>query len=133
MQSTGNTLGELLVKYVDDKEKVKRQQEVLNWVIHCSDLSNNAKEFDVSKRWNECLMEELFHQGDLERKKGLKVSYMCDRYECDCAVYQMVIIKKVVIPMFDVLEWFVPYVKCCKKNLEENVEKWKELVENEEH
>ena len=133
MQSTGNTLGELLVKYVDDKEKVKRQQEVLNWVIHCSDLSNNAKEFDVSKRWNECLMEELFHQGDLERKKGLRVSYMCDRYECDCAVYQMVVIKKVVMPMFDVLEWFVPYVKCCKKNLEENVEKWKELVENEEH
>ena len=133
MQSTGNTLGELLVKYVDDKEKVKQQQEVLNWVIHCSDLSNNAKEFDVSKRWNECLMEELFHQGDLERKKGLRVSYMCDRYECDCAVYQMVVIKKVVMPMFEVMEWFVPYVKCYRKNLEENVEKWKEFVENEEH
>ena len=50
---------------MDDNNKFNRQQEVLNCVIHCNDLINNTREFDKSKKRNECLTEKLFNQGDL--------------------------------------------------------------------
>ena len=132
-EKTGNTLCELMVQYVDEEEKFNRQQEILNCIIHCSDLSNNAKSFEISSKWSELLMEEFHHQGDMERKKGLTVSYLCDRYESETASYQMCLISKIVLPLYELMEDIIPYFKLYGSNLEDNIEKWREQLENEEH
>jgi hypothetical protein len=39
-------------------------------IVHAADVSNVAKTWRVYKPWIDCLFEEFFAQGDLERSKG---------------------------------------------------------------
>ena len=54
------------------------QQEIINFLIHTCDLAHNAKAFDISFKWTYMLMNEFWNQGDLEREKGLPISFLCD-------------------------------------------------------
>lgn len=54
--------------------------QVLQNMVHCSDLSNPTKPLDIYRQWVDRIMEEFFRQGDKERKRGLDISPMCDRY-----------------------------------------------------
>ena len=54
--------------------------QVLQNMVHCSDLSNPTKPLELYRHWVERIMEEFFRQGDKERKAGLDISPMCDRY-----------------------------------------------------
>jgi len=49
-------------------------------MIHCADLSNPTKPLDLYRQWTDRIMQEFFAQGDTERKLGLDISPMCDRY-----------------------------------------------------
>ena len=53
--------------------------QILQNMVHCSDLSNPTKPLELYKTWVERIMGELFHQGDMERDLGLDISPMCDR------------------------------------------------------
>ena len=53
--------------------------QVLQNMVHCSDLSNPTKPLHVYRAWVDRLMEEFFRQGDLERQHGMDISPMCDR------------------------------------------------------
>ena len=53
--------------------------QVLQNMVHCSDLSNPTKPLHLYEQWIERIMEEFFRQGDLERDQGLDISPMCDR------------------------------------------------------
>lgn len=55
-------------------------QQVLQNMVHCADLSNPTKPLEIYRSWVDRLMEEFFHQGDLERQQGLDISPMCDRH-----------------------------------------------------
>lgn len=54
--------------------------QVLQNMVHCSDLSNPTKPLDIYKKWVDRIMEEFFRQGDKEREAGIDISPMCDRY-----------------------------------------------------
>ena len=54
--------------------------QVLQNMVHCSDLSNPTKPLDIYRQWVDRLMEEFFRQGDKEREAGLDISPMCDRH-----------------------------------------------------
>lgn len=54
--------------------------QVLQNMVHCSDLSNPTKPLEVYRKWVDRIMEEFFIQGDMERDKGLDISPMCDRH-----------------------------------------------------
>ena len=53
--------------------------QVLQNMVHCSDLSNPTKPLDIYRHWVERITEEFFMQGDKEREAGLDISPMCDR------------------------------------------------------
>ena len=53
--------------------------QVLQSLVHCSDLSNPTKALKLYRQWNNRIMQEFFRQGDLEREQGLDISPMCDR------------------------------------------------------
>jgi cAMP-specific phosphodiesterase 4 len=54
--------------------------QVLQNLVHCSDLSNPTKPLDIYRRWVDRIMEEFFRQGDRERDAGMEISPMCDRF-----------------------------------------------------
>ena len=54
--------------------------QVLQSLVHCSDLSNPTKPLELYRQWTDRIMAEFFRQGDLERERGLDISAMCDRH-----------------------------------------------------
>ena len=55
-------------------------RQVLQSMVHCSDLSGPTRPLETYRRWVSLVMEEFFHQGDRERESGLDISPMCDRH-----------------------------------------------------
>ena len=49
------------------------------FVLHCADVSNPARPFEVCQRWGENIAEESYKQGDKERGLGMRVAAFCDR------------------------------------------------------
>lgn len=131
VQSTGTTFFELLVNYVPDNTKFDRQQEVLNYIIHCADVSNTAKPFDICKKWTSLVMEEFFRQGDKEKLEKLPVSFLCDRDKTDIPKSQISFISNIILPCYKVLELMIPSCDVFIKNLENNIESWKRISQEE--
>lgn len=125
--TTGSTLFELLVNYVPEDTKFDRQQVVLNYIIHCADVSNTAKPFNICKKWTDLLMVEFFAQGDKEKKENLPVSFLCDREKTNVANSQVVFIKNIIMPAFSVLITLIPDCNPYITNLEENIKRWESL------
>ena len=44
--------------------------QVLQNMVHCSDLSNPTKPLEIYRRWVDRIMEEFFRQGDKERQQN---------------------------------------------------------------
>jgi len=53
--------------------------QVLQNVVHCSDLSNPTKPLKMYSQWVDLIMKEFFLQGDEERRLKMDISPMCDR------------------------------------------------------
>lgn len=69
-----------------DPESLKDKQLILvttlpdpitlqNVLLHSADISNLTRPFEISEKWSNLVFEEFLHQGDMERSKGLEVSY----------------------------------------------------------
>ena len=54
--------------------------QVLQNMVHCSDLSNPTKPLDIYKQWVDRIIDEFHRQGDKERDAGMEISPMCDRF-----------------------------------------------------
>eukprot|EP00298_Acanthocystis_sp_HF-20_P015827 c21281_g2_i1.p1 GENE.c21281_g2_i1~~c21281_g2_i1.p1 ORF type:complete len:621 (+),score=183.42 c21281_g2_i1:29-1891(+) len=78
---------------------------VLSMLLHCADLGNGARNFDVAKKWAERVMEEFFNQGDREKQLKLPVTANMDRDggEVLIAKCQMTFLNYVVAPLYK--EW----------------------------
>lgn len=75
--------------------------QVLQVMIHCSDLSNPTKSMHIYQRFVDRIMEEFFQQGDKERLSGLEVSPMCDRNSANVAMSQVSFIDYIVHPLWE--------------------------------
>ena len=49
------------------------------FALHCADVSNPARPFEVCQGWGENIAEESYKQGDKERGLGMRVAAFCDR------------------------------------------------------
>ena len=70
-------------------------------MVHCSDLSNPTKPFDIYKKSVDRLMEEFFQQGDKERERGMDISPMCDRHNATIEKSQVKLSYLINIMSFD--------------------------------
>ena len=100
------------------------QQEVLNMLIHSADISNPAKPSKISQQWTDKVYEEFFRQGDLEKKLGVPVSMMCDRYTTNVNQAMIGFISFVVMPTIDILYNILPEIPEYTRNLQENLKKY---------
>jgi cAMP-specific phosphodiesterase 4 len=52
----------------------------LETALHCADLANPCKPLPIYVEWTRRIYDEFYAQGDEERRRGLPISAMCDRY-----------------------------------------------------
>lgn len=77
-------------------------------LIKACDISNECRPIVVSEGWVECLMEEYFHQSDMERRDSLPVAPFMDRDRVTKATSQIGFIRYVLLPLFEALALLFP-------------------------
>ena len=120
-----NNVMKNLINNLEIDNKFDRQQEILNFLIHSSDISNPTKPFNICKIWTELVMEEFFMQGDLEKKNYLPISFLCDRVSTNIPKSQIGFISNIVLPNFKILALLSDNCNIFFENLLMNIESWK--------
>jgi hypothetical protein len=108
------------------------QQEIINFLMHTSDISHNSRSFKISEKWSYYVMEEFWTQGDLEKSKGLPISFLCDRQTADVPRSQIGFITSIIVPTFDVLVDMLPSLDYFRQNVHTNVECWRAKIKQKE-
>lgn len=72
---------------------------VLELLLHCADISNPYKPFEICAKWADLVVVEFCLQGDREKKEGLEVSMGMDRDTLVLCNMQMGFIDFVVAPL----------------------------------
>lgn len=99
-----------------------------NTLLHAADISNQCKSWTAAKRWSDCILFELFHQGDMERDAGLNISPNCDRHTTDRLQFTLNFIDFVVAPLFVSLTQLLPNCVVACSLLRENRQHWGALL-----
>ena len=113
-----------LIRETSEESKFDRQQEVLNFFIHCADISNPSKSTEICKKWTDLVLKEFFEQGDLEKKSNLPVSFLCDRSTTNIPKSQIGFINNIVTPCFVLLNQIAPKLSFFLDNLKTNGKYW---------
>lgn len=115
---------DLVINRESDATLFKSQQFLLEITLHACDISQQTRPFDTVRKWTELLYDEFFHQGDLEKQKGLPVSFLCDRVSTDVPKMQPGFINGITIPLWSVLVEVMPSMGEYLKAARENCLKW---------
>jgi len=97
-------------------------------MLHCADISNPCKEWPLSKKWSDLIVEEFFRQGDLEKQQNLPISAHGDRDKTDRAQFGLNFIDFVVAPLFVSLRNLLPAANYCCENLRNNRKQWETIL-----
>ena len=130
-------LGTDLAKHFEMMGKLPSVQDYrhcLCMALHCADVSNCARPLDISIKWTERLVDEFFHQGDLEAGLGLPVTPMMDRKTANVGRIQVGFIDVICRPLFVHLGTLVAAdgLKTCLDYIEGNRQHWLEMGCTEE-
>ena len=90
-------------------------------------MSNPAKPWAVSKAWSDVLQVEFFHQGDLEKARGLPVSFGMDRATTSQRGMAIGFGSKLVGPFYQAIAALQPDVQPCVDMLNDNVDVWTKM------
>jgi hypothetical protein len=114
---------------INDNRQFDDQQEILNFLISFSDTGHCCKAFDVHFDWSSRLMEEFWHQGDVEKELGIPISFLCDRKDAYVGKGQIGFIQGIIFPGAKVLITMCPELNFMMKNLEDNIVKWQKYLD----
>jgi hypothetical protein len=130
----GKNIGRLISNDEKDPNKAaelmyKDQQLIINYFVHCADISHNVKDWSISEKWSNLIYEEFFNQGDVEKSKNLKVSMFCDREKTNIPDSQIGFLKVIIVPAFELLIRMFPNFNKIMNNINKNNEIWVKLKE----
>lgn len=97
---------------------------VMELLLHCSDISNPFKPFDICYKWAELVMAEFFAQGDQERALGFDISPGFDRNTTNVFNMQMGFIEFVVSPLISAVINIFPPLHQIGENMLHNFLSW---------
>ena len=116
----------------NDQEKLEAKKALMSFILHLADISNPAKKFVIYKEWEDRVCQEFFKEGDIEKKEGLPVTFLCDRETTKVPRSQINFINFVVMPGFNILVTLFTECKDYITNCENNINEWKKIEEEEE-
>ncbi|CAG9856919.1 unnamed protein product [Phyllotreta striolata] len=99
-----------------------------------SDLSANAKPWDIQFKTVEVIFEEFYDQGDAERAAGRIPIPMMDRQQPDQqASSQVGFLTGICIPCYNLLNTLIPETKALLEMCKKNLDKWTKLDEEKKY
>lgn len=102
-------------------------------LIKACDISNECRPVIISEAWVECLLEEYFHQSDMEKKDGLPIAPFMDRDRVTKPSAQIGFIRYVLLPLFESLSKLFPeFEEISLINLRNALDYYENLKEKEE-
>ena len=116
----------------NDQEKLEAKKALMSFILHLADISNPAKKFVIYKEWEDRVCQEFFKEGDIEKKEGLPVTFLCDRETTKVPRSQINFINFVVMPGFNILVTLFSECKDYVTNCENNINEWKKIEEEDE-
>ena len=72
----------------------------MEMAIHCADLSTPARSFETCRKWTYLLFTEFFNGGDIEKSKGLPITYLSDRDTTKIQKSQPGFLGFIVLPLW---------------------------------
>ena len=126
----GNNIDKLF-KDLDSGGLYNLRVEFLSLIIHTADISNPSKPLEIYLNWANRCVSEFFNQGDLERKRGLPVSFNCDRNTVSLPKSQLGFINFIVEPHFKMFTEYFPQLEFTTQNITINKEYFTRVVEGE--
>ncbi|CAG8641896.1 20351_t:CDS:2, partial [Dentiscutata erythropus] len=105
----------------------EQRELLLKILLHAADLSNTVRPWDISKRWSDLVVEEFFHQGDLEKQNNLPVSPNMDRKKAHQCQISLGFGDFVVKPFFEAFASFLHQATIFLDILAENRIYWDDM------
>ncbi|MFT5317229.1 MAG: PAS domain S-box-containing protein [Chlamydiales bacterium] len=114
-------------------DRLNREDRLLlmKLALKCGDVCNPARPYRVAKKWTKAVMDEFFHQGDLEKASGLPISPFMDRDAVSIPKCQAAFIEFIVKPLYGSFALVFPNIQECMRNLEENSQTWHKALAKE--
>jgi hypothetical protein len=129
-----------MINHNDLINLLKSKEGTLNWsipsnllllckfVVHCADLSNQSRPFEIAKAWSECLVKEFKNQVSTETKLKLEsIEFMKINGEKSFFKSEYNFSQYVVLPLFSVLVDLFPFCEHIKQSLNANIKSWNDL------
>ncbi|XP_011329023.1 cGMP-dependent 3',5'-cyclic phosphodiesterase isoform X2 [Ooceraea biroi] len=107
-----------------NRDDPKQQKLLFEMLMTCCDLSDQTKDWKVSKKTAEQIYDEFFSQGDLEKSMGSAPVEMMDRERASIPDLQIQFITNLVIPLFTNLSLLFPSAQPLVHTLEHNRSLW---------
>eukprot|EP00347_Sterkiella_histriomuscorum_P005920 403354761 len=122
----------MIIDCTNETTVFNSQQFILECCLHACDLSQQAREFDVSKEWCYLVFDEFFKQGDVELKNNLPYSLYCDRKTTVIPKTQPGFLMFVVLPLWNQLAQIMPGMNDFVERGKKNIVSWGNYEETEE-
>ena len=102
------------------------------FMLHCADVSNPTKDWELCERWAVLVINEFFSQGDVEKKLGHEISMNCDRTTVSIPKSQLGFGDYVIRGLFQLLEK-IAYTagKQSLEQFEQNHRTWTSIAKSE--
>eukprot|EP00049_Salpingoeca_infusionum_P022465 m.6916 g.6916 ORF g.6916 m.6916 type:complete len:966 (+) comp5205_c0_seq1:299-3196(+) len=99
----------------------------LRVALHCADIASQTKDWDISIRWSERVIEEFYRQGDKEKMLGVPVGPLNERDTAKVAQSQVGFIDFAVVPCWECWTMLLQTSKSVyMNNLISNRHNWQE-------
>eukprot|EP01135_Chromosphaera_perkinsii_P006197 Nk52_evm14s442 gene=Nk52_evmTU14s442 len=81
-----------------DRHNFEHRAKLVELIIVCADMSSFLRPFKVAKFWGDLLQEQMFIQGDREKKNGFPTSQFMDRNHPRQGLYISGLLRERAIP-----------------------------------
>jgi len=98
-------------------------------LLHCADISNPTRTWEVTQYWQYLVVEEFFSQGDSEKENGWDISANMDRDNTKIEELSLNFIDFIVAPLFFAMHTFLKKAESPCVLMAINRRKWNERLQ----
>lgn len=115
-------------KFDSESFKVDEQYFIVGALLHCADLSNSIKNFDISYEWSKRISLEFYEQTVKEEIEGLpSLSFMKVHDNLTMCLNEITFISNISIPMWNLLKNKFVNLGFLYDRCQFTLKKWKEM------
>lgn len=99
-------------------------QLMANALLHCADVGNPMKPWELCVKWSMLCLDEFFAQGDREKLAGVPVQMLNDREKVNRPNSQISFIEFMIVPMVEAIVEIMPQLSDLADRLGVNIRSW---------